>query len=100
MSGDSGKPSGALFVRWWLGGFSCAGALVGGVLAAVYLNGGVLGSFGIALIGAILSLGVGIGIAGVLVLIAEELGWDEKAPTPRIGRLVQRVEQVTDSVRF
>ena len=100
MSGGGSRPSGALFVRWWLVGFSCAGALVGGVLAAVYLNGGVLGSLGIALIGAILSLGVGIGIAGVLVLIAEELGWDEMAPTPRIGRLVQRMEQVTDSVRF
>jgi hypothetical protein len=69
-------------------------------LAAVYVNGGVLGSLGIALIGAILSLGVGIGIAEVLALIAEELGWDEKAPTTRIGRLVQRMEQVTDSVRF
>jgi hypothetical protein len=70
------------------------------VLAAVYLNAGVLGSLGLGLIGAILSIGVGIGISGVLVLIAEELGWDEKAPTPRIGRLVQRMEQVTDSVRF
>jgi hypothetical protein len=100
VSGANGKPSGSLFVWWWLGGFSCAGALVGGTLAAVYLNGGVLGSFGIALIGAILSLGVGTGIAEVLVSIAEELGWDEKAPTPRIGRVVQRMEQVTDSVRF
>jgi hypothetical protein len=100
VSGDGGKQSGAVFVRWWLGGFSCAGALVGGVLAAVYLNAGVLGSLGLGLIGAILSIGVGIGISGVLVLIAEELGWDEKAPTPRIGRLVQRMEQVTDSVRF
>jgi hypothetical protein len=100
VSGDSGKLSGAHFVGWWLGGFSCAGALVGGVLAAVYLNGGVLGSFGIALVCAILGLGVGTGIAGVFVLIAEELGWDETAPTPRIGRLVHRMEQVTDSVRF
>jgi hypothetical protein len=99
LSGDSAKPSGA-FVWWWLGGFSCAGALVGGVLAAVYLNEGVLGSFGIALMGAILYLGVATGIAGVLVLIAEELGWDEEAPTPRIGRVIQRMEQVTDSVRF
>ena len=70
------------------------------MLAAVYVNGGVLGSLGIAIIGAILGLGVGSGIAGVLVLIAEELGWDEKAPTPRIGRLVQGMEEVTDSVRF
>ena len=99
MSGN-GKPLGALFVWWWLGGFSCAGALVGGTLATVYLNGGVLGSFGIALIGAVPSLGVGTGIAGVLVLIAEELGWDDKAPTPRIDRIVQRMEQVTDSVHF
>jgi hypothetical protein len=63
VSGDGGKQSVAVFVRWWLGGFSCAGALVGGVLAAVYLNGGVLGSLGIALIGAIVTLGVGIGIS-------------------------------------
>jgi hypothetical protein len=36
----------------------------------------------------------------LVVLFAEEIGWDEKAPTPRIDRAVQRMEQVTDSVRF
>ena len=70
------------------------------MLAAVYLNGGVLGSLGIALIGAILGLGVGTGIAEVLVLIAEGLGVDDNAPTPAVSRLVQRMEQVTDLVRF
>jgi hypothetical protein len=34
----------------------------------------------------------------VLVVIAEGLGWDEKPPPARIGRLLQRIEQVTDMV--
>jgi hypothetical protein len=40
VTGDSGKRSGAVFVWWWLGGFVCAGALAGGVLAAVFVNAG------------------------------------------------------------
>jgi hypothetical protein len=34
-------------------------------------------------------LEIGVGIAGVLVVIVEGLGWDEKPPPARIGRLVQ-----------
>jgi hypothetical protein len=62
------------------------------------VNGGVLGSLGIALFGAILGLYLGNGIGGVFVVIAEEFGWDEKPPTSRIGRFVERMEQVTDWV--
>jgi hypothetical protein len=87
---------GRLFVRWWLGGFTCVGALAAGVLAAAFLNGGVLASLGIAVIGAILGLMLGNGIAGVFVVVAEGFGWDETPPTSRIGRLVQCMEQVTD----
>jgi hypothetical protein len=94
------KPTGAAFVWWWLGGFVCAAALVAGTLAAVSMNAGVLGSLGIAFLGATSGLAVGSGTAGVLVLIAEELGWDEQPPTSRIGRLVERMEQVTDLWAF
>jgi hypothetical protein len=94
------KPTGAAFVWWWLGGFACAGALVAGTLAAVSLNGGVLGSLGIAFLGATLGLAIGSGIAFVFVLIAEELGWDEQPPTSRISRLVGRMEQVIDLWAF
>jgi hypothetical protein len=66
VSGDSGKRSGAIFARWWLGGFICAGALASGVLAAVFVNGGVLGSLGAAFLGAILGLGIGLSIAEVI----------------------------------
>jgi hypothetical protein len=96
VSGDSDKRSGAAFARWWLGGFICAGALAGGVLAAIFVNGGVLGSLGVALLGAILSLGIGLGIAEA---IADTFTWDEKTPTSRIGRLAQRMRDVTDWVR-
>jgi hypothetical protein len=88
------------FVWWWLGGFACAGALVAGTLAAVSMNGGVLGSLGIAFLGAALGLPIGSGIAWVLVLIAEELGWDEQPPTSRISRLVECMEQVIDLWAF
>ncbi len=83
------KPTGDAFVWWWLGGFACTGALVAGTLAAVSMNGGVLGSLGIAFLGATLGLAIGSGIAWVLVLIAEELGWDEQPPSSRIRRLVE-----------
>jgi hypothetical protein len=98
VSDDSRKPTGTRFVRWWRGAFTGAGAIAAGALAGAFVNGGVLGSLGIALIGAILGLGIGIGIVEVLVLIAEGLGWDEKPPTSRISRLVERMEQVTDQV--
>ena len=50
---------GRLFVRWWLGGFAGVGALAAGAVAAAFLSGGVLGSLGIAIIGAILGLETG-----------------------------------------
>lgn len=70
--------------------------LAGGVLAAVFVNGGVLGSLGVAFLGAILGLGIGLSIAEV---IADGFVWDEKTPTSRIGRLARRMQDVTDWVR-
>jgi hypothetical protein len=99
MSGDSDKRSGAVFVWWWLGGFICAGALAGGVLAAVFVNAGVLGSLGLGLLGAILGFGAGLSVAEVLLLIADGVRWDEKPATSRIRRLAQHMEDVTDWVR-
>jgi hypothetical protein len=100
MSDQGGNSSDAGFVRWWFGGFSCAGALTAGTLVAVLVNEEVLPTLGIALIaaipGAILGLAVGTGVAEVLVVIAEGLGWDEEPPTSRISRFVRRMEQVTD----
>jgi len=98
VSDDSGKWTGALFVQWWLGGFACAGAIAAGALAAVFLDQGVLASLGIAVIGAILGLCVGIGIAKAFVLIADGLGWDDKPQTSRTGRLVRRMDQVIDQI--
>jgi hypothetical protein len=62
---QGGNSSDAGFVRWWFGGFSCAGALTAGTLVAVLVNEEVLPTLGIALIaaipGAILGLAVGTG---------------------------------------
>jgi hypothetical protein len=60
---DSAKPTGGQFAWWWLGGFGCAGAFASGALAAVFMNQGVLASLGIAVLGAIFGLSVGLGIA-------------------------------------
>ena len=96
MSNQSAKPT---FARWWLGGFGGAGAIVAGALAAMF-DVGSLASLGIAVLGAIVSLLMGIGIAKVVVLVADSLGWDERPQTTRAGRLAQRMDQVIDEVGF
>lgn len=84
------------FAGWWLGGFGCAGAITAGVLTVVFGNVGLLASAGIAALGAIIGVVVGLGVAAVLVLLADELGWDEDPPTPRIGRLYLRLDHLAD----
>jgi hypothetical protein len=96
VSNQSAKPT---FARWWLGGSAGAGAIVAGVLAAM-LDLGLLASLGIAGLGAIVSLLVGIGIAKAVVLVADSLGWDESPQTSRAGRLARRMDQVIDELGF
>jgi hypothetical protein len=60
------------FAGWWLSGFGCAGAIVAGVLAAVFANLGFVESVGIATLGAI--VGVVIGINSTTVLRAATRG--------------------------
>ena len=84
---------------WWLGGFGCAGAIVAGTLVAVFANLGFVESAGIAALGAIVGVVIGIDVAMALVLLAEELlGWDEEPPVSRFGRLYLRLDQLIDSI--
>jgi hypothetical protein len=55
-----------------------------------------LAFLGIAVLGAILGLVVGFGVAQALVLVAEGLGLDEKRRFSPLGRLVQCLEQLID----
>jgi hypothetical protein len=87
---DSARPACGLFGWWWLGGFCFAGKTIAVLaLAAVLGSVAFLAFLGIAVLGAIVGLLVGFGIAQALVLIAEGLGWDEKRRSSRLGRLVQ-----------
>jgi hypothetical protein len=40
---------------------------------------------------------VGVRLAVALVLLADELGWNEETPTSRLGRLYVRLDQLVDS---
>jgi len=84
------------FAGWWLSGFGCGGAIVAGTLVAVFANLGFVESAGIAALGAIVGVIVGLRVAVALVVIADELGWDEQPPTSRIGRLYLRLDQLID----
>jgi hypothetical protein len=76
---DSARPACRPFVWWWLGGFCFAGTIIAFLtLAAVFGSAPFLGFLGIAVLGAIVGLLVGFGIAQLLVVIAEGLEWDEK----------------------
>jgi hypothetical protein len=101
--GDASKANGDKasdsFAGWWLGGFGCAGAIVAVTLVAVFANLGFVESTGIAALGAIVGVVIGLQLALALVLLAEELlGWDEEPPVSRIGRLYLRLVQLIDSV--
>jgi len=83
------------FAGWWLGGFGCAGAIIAGTLVAVFANLGFVESAGIAALGAIVGVVIGLRVAMALVLLAEELlGWDEEPSVSRIGRLYLRLDQL------
>ena len=85
------------FAGWWLGGFGCAGAIVVGTLVAVFTNLGFVESAGIAALGAIVGVVIGLRAAMTLVLLAEELlRWDEEPPDSRIGRLYRRMDGLID----
>jgi hypothetical protein len=85
------------FAGWWLGGFGCAGAIVAGVLGAVFADLGFVESAGIVALGAVLGAVIAFRVAVVLVLIAEDLlGWDEQPPASSIGRLYLRLDQLID----
>jgi hypothetical protein len=93
---NDGK-AGDSFAGWWLGGFGCAGAIVAGTLVAVFANLGFVESAGIAALGAIAGVAIGLNVAMTLVLLAEELlGWDEEPPVSRIGRLYRRLDGFLD----
>jgi hypothetical protein len=94
-SANDGKADDS-FAGWWLGGFGCAGAIVAGVLAAVLANLGFVDTAGIVALGAVLGAGIGFREAVALVLLADELGWDEEPPASRIGRFYLRLDQLVD----
>lgn len=96
MSDESAKPT-STFVWVWLGGFGLLGAIVGGALAVLF-DSGFLASLGIAFLGAVVGLCLGVGIAETVVLIADGLGWDEKPQTSRIDRVVRHLNEVIDHV--
>jgi hypothetical protein len=60
------------FARWWLGWFGGVGAGIAGALGALF-NTGFLASLGFAVLGLILGLEVGFGVAEVVALIGEAL---------------------------
>jgi hypothetical protein len=94
---DSARPTCGLFALWWLGGFSFAGTIISLLtLTAVLGSQPLLESLAVAVLGAIVGLLVGFGIAQALVLVADGLGWDEKPRSSRLGRLVQCLDQLID----
>jgi hypothetical protein len=97
--GMTDEPTARPFAWWWLGGFSGAGAIVAGAVGAM-LDLGFLASLGIAVLGAIAGLSVGLGVAEAVVLIADSLGWDERPQTSRAGRIARRMDQVIDEAGF
>ena len=93
----SPRPTYCPFAVRWLSGFGCVGALFAGALAVAF-NVGLLALLAIAVLGAIVGLMVGVGLAKVVVVLADSLGWDDRPETSHIGRLVRRMDQVIDEV--
>jgi hypothetical protein len=94
---ENPAPASRSFARWWLGGFGGVGAVVAAGLGALF-NAGFLASLGFAVLGLILGLNVGFGVAEVVVLIGEGLEWDEMPEASRIGRITRRMGEVIDGV--
>jgi hypothetical protein len=90
-------PASRSFARWWLGGFGGVSAVVAAALGALF-NAGFLASLGFAVLGLIVGLEVGFGVAGVVVLVGEGLEWDERPEASRVGRITRRLGEVIDGV--
>jgi hypothetical protein len=88
-------PTSRSFARRWLSGFGGVGAVVAAGLGAL-LNAGFLASLGFAVLGLILGVSVGFGVAEVVALIGESLGWDERPQASRVGRITRRMGEVID----
>ena len=90
-------PKSRSFARWWLGGFGSVGALIAAGLGALF-NAGFLASLGFAVLGLIVGLTVGRGVAQMVVVIGEGLQWDERPEASRVGRITRRMGEVIDEV--
>ena len=86
-------PTSRSFARRWLSGFGGVGAVVAAGLGALF-NAGFLASLGLAVLGLILGVSVGFGVAEVVALIGESLGWGPEAS--RVGRITRRMGEVID----
>lgn len=93
----SPAPTNPSFARWWLGSFGGVAAVIAGALGALF-NGGFLASLGFAVLGLIVGLSVGFGVAQVVVLIGEGLECDERPEASRVGRITRRMGEVIDEV--
>jgi hypothetical protein len=89
-------PASRSFARW-LGGFGGVSAVVAAALGALF-NAGFLASLGFAVLGLIVGMEVGFGVAGVVVLVGEGLEWDERPEASRVGRITRRLGEVIDGV--
>lgn len=85
------------FALWWLGAFSLVGALVAPLTVAVVLEREPsLVLVAIAILGGVVGILLGLGIARVIVVVADGLGWDERPRFHRLGRLVQHLDDLLD----
>jgi hypothetical protein len=94
---ENPAPASRSFARWWLGGFGGVCAVVAAALGALF-NAGFLASLGFAVLGLIVGLEVGFGVAEVVVLIGEGLEWDDRPEASRVGRITRRMGEVIDGV--
>jgi hypothetical protein len=70
----------------WLGGFTIVGAIVAAVAFAVLFAGEtILYLLAIAVPGAIVGFLMGVGVAQVIVVVAEELGWSPPPSPPLLA---------------
>jgi anti-sigma factor RsiW len=63
---ENRAPASRSFARWWLGRFGGVGAVVAAALGTVF-NAGFLASLGFAVLGLIVGLELGFGVAEVVV---------------------------------
>ena len=94
---DSARPACGLFASWWLGGFCFAGTTIALLtLAAVLGSVAFLAFLGIAVLGAIVGLLVGIQHGTGASADSRKPWGDEKPRSSRLGRLVQFLDQLID----